>query len=281
MRMSLLPGGDPGRLVSLGIMTGTGPLSTADTGFLYYLYFDFNSTGQAQLRFFNFQGGSPSGSSSEATLPVSNPLTDVWYTFYFDPVNVTVYAADSGYEEAPINQVVQYAHGITDLAAQGAVYFKIQNQESYKVDEIQLFRPSVIGATLYDSWIASFGVLGTDAAFAHDVDEDGGKNGYEWATGTIPIDPFSIKPLSIRRSGQTTHVEFTRNVDATDVTIRLRGTYDLNDANGWGDVATHASGEWTPPAAATESGASNPVNVEITDDGAGSLRCYGLEVTRP
>jgi hypothetical protein len=122
---------------------------------------------------------------------------------------------------------VQYAHGTTDLTAQGSVYFKLENQERYEVDEIQLFRPSVFGATPYDAWIASFGLLGTDAAFAYDVDEDGGRNGYEWATGTTPIDPFSIEPLSIKRSGPSAHVEFTRNLNATDVTIRLRGSDDV------------------------------------------------------
>ena len=281
MRMRLLPGGDAGHIVSFGIMTRTGPLSTGTTGLLYYHYFDFASSGQAWLSFFNFQTGSPSGSSSGAYLPVSNPLTDVWYTIYFDPVNVAVYASDSGYEEAPADLVATYAHGITDLPAQGSVYFKLDNQESYEVDEIQLFRPSVFGATPYDAWIASFGLLGTDAAFAHDMDDDGGKNGYEWATGTIPIDPFSVQPLSIMQSAQSAHIEFTRNIDATDVTIRLRGSDDLNDANGWGGVATYASGTWTPSAAVTESGTNNPVNVEIIDDSAGSVRCYGLEVTRP
>jgi hypothetical protein len=281
MRMRLLPGGDAARLVAFGIMTGTGPLSTGSTGLLYYHYFDFNSSGQALLSCFNFQGGSSSGSSGGA-LPVTNPLTDVWYTFYFDPVFITVYASDSGYQEAPANQVAQYAHGITDLTAQGPVYFKIQNQESYEVDEIQLFRPSIYGATPYDSWIASFGLLGADAAFAHDMDGDGGENGYEWGTGTIPIDPFSIEPLSIKRSGPSFHLAFTRNVDATDVTLRLRGSDDLDDPGGWGDVASHASGAWTPSEAATESDAGNPVNVEVSDEGAGSnSRFYLLEVSRP
>jgi len=282
MRMSLFPGGDAGRIVPFGIMTGAGPLSTGSTGFLFYHYFDFSSTGQAWLSYFNFQGGSPSGSSSGAYLPVSNPLTDVWYTFYFDPGLVSVYASDSGYEDAPANLVGTIFHGITDLTDQGSVYFKLDNQQSLKVDEIELFRPSVIGTTPYDSWIASFGLLGPDAAFAFDVDEDGGKNGYEWATGTIPIDPFSLEPLSIQRSGQSANVEFTRNVNATDVTIRLRGSDDLNDVNGWSDIATHGAGAWTPQSAVTENGPSNPVNVEITDDAAsGAMRCYGLDVSRP
>jgi hypothetical protein len=281
LRMKLLPGGDPERIVAFGVMTGAGPLNISQTGFFWYHYFDISGTGSPQLRFFNFQNGTPVGSAYGANLPVATPLTDVWYTIYFDPVNITVYASDNGYAESAGNLVAQYDHGITDMAAQGSVHFKFENQESLQVDEIQLFRPAVIGTDPYETWIASFGVLGSDAAFGFDVDKDGGKNGYEWATGSIPIDPFSVRPLSIKRIGSSPVVGFSRNLDATDVTIRLRGSDDLNNAGGWSDLATHASGDWTPQVGVLESGGNNPVTVEFTDEAGGSARAYGIEVTRP
>ena len=134
----------------------------------------------------------------------------------------------------------------------------------------------------YDAWADAFGLTGTNAAFGADRDGERALNGYEWATGTIPTNALSFTPLSITRTGQTAWVGFTRNTNATDVTVRLQRTDDPADTNTWSTFLTHASGGWTPHTIVTESGAGNPVDVQVSDIATGAtMRAYRLQVSRP
>ncbi len=65
---------------------------------------------------------------------------DVWYTFYFDPEYVTVYASANGYDESEKSLATRYKHGIKDIAADGSVYLKI-SRSSCLLDEISLSSP--------------------------------------------------------------------------------------------------------------------------------------------
>ena len=136
MRLTLPDGSDPGSAYAFGIQNGTGTLGTSGTGFMFYCYFDFYNLYGPTISCFNYQ----SGSSVTGTyyLPIAEPATDIWYTFYFDPTNVTIYASDNGYAEESANLAGQYAHGITNLTDLGSVYLKIG---SGKYDEILLHRP--------------------------------------------------------------------------------------------------------------------------------------------
>ena len=150
MRLSLVDGADPGAAISFGVKTGTGGLNISESGFMFYHYFDFYNQYGPAISCFNYQ--SSSSVAGTYYLPIAEPATDVWYTFYFDPNNATVYASDNGYAEEPANLIAQYPHGITDITAEGSVYLKIGNG---KYDEILLHRPpnicGDIGTEYFDS----------------------------------------------------------------------------------------------------------------------------------
>lgn len=141
IRLSLPQGANPGSPVSFGIKTGTGKISTSQSGMFCYHYFSFG--GNPAISCFNYQSGS-STHAATYNLPISAPATDVWYTFYFDPVNITIYASDSGYEEDPGNLVTQYAHGISNITAEGSVYLKIGKSVNLSIDEVLLHRPPTV-----------------------------------------------------------------------------------------------------------------------------------------
>jgi hypothetical protein len=141
MRLSLLNGASPSSPLSFGIKTGTGNISTSQSGMFCYHYFKYS--GSPAISYFNYQSSTVTHSST-SFLPVASSATDIWYTFYFDPVNITIYASDSGYEEDPGNLVTQYAHGISNITAEGSVYFKIGQSVSHSIDEVLLHRPPAV-----------------------------------------------------------------------------------------------------------------------------------------
>ncbi len=116
----------------------------------------------------------------------------------------------------------------------------------------------------YEYWNDSYDLSGTNALFDADPDGDGGKNGYEWATGTIPTNPASITMLGIGSTNTDAVVSFTRNTNATDVAIELQRSLNLV-SNVWNGIATNTAGSWNPPGIVTETGPGNPVDVEITN----------------
>jgi len=123
---------------------------------------------------------------------------------------------------------------------------------------------ALIQMTPFESWADGYDLSGGDALFDADPDNDGGKNGYEWATGTNPTNPASICMLGIGSTNTDAVVTFTRNTNATDVAIELQRSLNLV-SNVWSGIATNTAGSWNPPGIVTESGTGNPVDVEITD----------------
>jgi microcystin-dependent protein len=134
----------------------------------------------------------------------------------------------------------------------------------------------------YDRWITSFGLSNSAAAFDADADADGVRNGYEWATGTNPTNAESFVPLTINSAGNGMMIRFPRNTNATDVTFLLQRTAGLNNSNAWTAIATNSLGGWTPPAIVTETGATNPVNVSVSDARTNRPSAdYRLQITWP
>jgi len=127
-----------------GIMNGVGNLTTSGTGMFWYHYFSYSSPQtDAYISTYNYQGGSPPTYTGSFDLDhLDYPVTDVYYTFIFDDTNVSIYADDADYSEAGGDLVATYAHGITDLDANGSVYLKIDGRSgNRKTDEISLETP--------------------------------------------------------------------------------------------------------------------------------------------
>jgi microcystin-dependent protein len=139
-----------------------------------------------------------------------------------------------------------------------------------------------VPALEFFGWGGYFGLSGADAGFESDPDSDGLKNGYEWATGTDPVNATSFAPLTIRASAGQARVGFTRNTNATDVTIHLQRTIALGNSNAWSGLITNALGVWSAPSIVTESGTNSVKSVEVSDALTNNPAAhYRLKVTRP
>jgi microcystin-dependent protein len=118
----------------------------------------------------------------------------------------------------------------------------------------------------FDRWVTAFGLSGANAAFDADPDGDSVKNGFEWASGTNPTNAQSFARLMIDSGTDVVNIKFSRNTNATDVSLFLERTTGLNNAsNGWTGLVTNVAGAWTPPGGVVETGATNPVNVTASD----------------
>lgn len=134
----------------------------------------------------------------------------------------------------------------------------------------------------FDRWITSFGLNGNLAGFAADADSDGEENGYEWATGSNPTNAQSLAPLTIHSTSGNALVGFPRNTNATDVIFTLLRSTNPVTPGDWTGIATNVAGAWNPSAIVTETGATNPVNVSISDPLTNAPAAnYRLEITWP
>ena len=125
---------------SWGIKTGTGVISMNKSGMWWTHRFGSDKIPKAQLVTYAHQR---SKSTQGAVLRLKNldhPLLEIWYTFYFDPEYVTVYASADGFDESRNSLVAEYKHGIKNITAEGSVYLKLDRGQ-YLIDEISLRRP--------------------------------------------------------------------------------------------------------------------------------------------
>jgi hypothetical protein len=141
LHIKSLKAANPGSAQSFGIKTGPGPLSISDSGFMFYHYFDSGDADQrGMITAYNYEDG-VNTNTEVFYLPTVSPVTEVWYTLYFDPTEVTIYAADDGYREDAGAFVAQYEHGISDLGVNGPVYFKIEKAYAggfFAIDQVSL-----------------------------------------------------------------------------------------------------------------------------------------------
>jgi microcystin-dependent protein len=134
----------------------------------------------------------------------------------------------------------------------------------------------------FQSWSDVLGLAGTNALFDADADGDGAMNGFEWATGTELTNAASWAPLTIAAADEQAKIRFSRNTNATDVTIHLQRTTALGNSNAWSGLVTNALGAWSSPGIVSESGTNSVKSVEVSDALTNHPAAdYRLKVTWP
>ena len=114
---------------------------TSVTRMLWYFYFSGPGRTLPMVSCFNDQSGVRKFSSSwNVNHLAANREHDLWCTFYFDPTEVTVFAAANGYDESEKSLVCRYKHGLSNMAANGSIHLGLF-KGPYRIDEIQLVRP--------------------------------------------------------------------------------------------------------------------------------------------
>ena len=133
------------------IKTGQTQININDSGMYWTHTFSSAANVKSNLKCHSFQNGKLSGTfyftgmhlEQKRDLNLPTDIEDVWYTLYFDPKNVTVYASAEGYEESEESLVAIYEHGIKDITANGSIYLKLSAGQ-YLLDEISLTSPKNI-----------------------------------------------------------------------------------------------------------------------------------------
>lgn len=110
------------------------------TRMLWYFYPSSPKRSQPMISNFNHQAGARKFSSSWPVKHLGKQGTDVWYSLYFDPTEVTIYASADGYHDNDATFVTRYKHEMTNLTATGSVYLLLFDGR-YKLDDISLTRP--------------------------------------------------------------------------------------------------------------------------------------------
>ena len=64
--------------------------------------------------------------------------SELFYTMVFEPETVTVHVGIDDWTVDPADPFLQYSHGVTDLAANGSVFFKLQSGSDFAVGEVSL-----------------------------------------------------------------------------------------------------------------------------------------------
>jgi hypothetical protein len=133
---------DAGREASFecGIRTGVVPISIHDSGFWFTHVFKASGEKTDLLRTYWHQDNRRLPGPWYDVPLSDNGRRDIWYTFYFDPKKVEVYAALDGYDEWESALVGKYEHKMTDISSRGPAFFKMSG-DNVKLGEISLMRP--------------------------------------------------------------------------------------------------------------------------------------------
>jgi microcystin-dependent protein len=134
----------------------------------------------------------------------------------------------------------------------------------------------------YQTWADLVGLTGDAALFEADADGDRAKNGLEWATGTELTNAASPAALTIAPVSTQVQIGFTRNTNATDITVRLQRTPQVGNSAGWSGLATNTGGLWSLPGMVNETGTTSVHSVQVFDSRTNNPSAnYRLEITRP
>ena len=127
--------------VNIGIQAGAGILKTKVTGMFFYHYF----RARPAISCYNWQGTTETYTGTWNLKHLGSGVTDVWYTFYFDPKEITVYASADGYDDSEASLVYSYPHGMTPFNVENdrPLYLKI-GSGSYQLDEVSLYSPKAM-----------------------------------------------------------------------------------------------------------------------------------------
>jgi len=137
LHAAALPGPRKPSSFSWGIKTGTGTINIWDSGMFWTHQFGTKKYPKGLLRTYAYQNRARTHSGVYVPKALKDRTTDLWYTLYFDPQYVTIYAASTRYDESDDSLVAKYKHGITDITANGPVYLKL-HKGFYMLDEINL-----------------------------------------------------------------------------------------------------------------------------------------------
>ena len=133
----------------------------------------------------------------------------------------------------------------------------------------------------YAAW--QLGKFGANAGAAgslmgDDPEQDGTPNLVEYALNANPTRFSKAEQLTVENAGANFVVHFTRNVDASEITLRVEGTGDLG-VMPWAPLATWAPGVgWTAESGVIVSDIAGAVDVSVAAD---SQRYFRVSVTLP
>jgi autotransporter-associated beta strand protein len=113
-----------------------------------------------------------------------------------------------------------------------------------------------------------------------DDDGDGYANLLEYVTGASPTNADEVARVYPASTNGLFAVQFTRNTNATDVTLIVEGAASLASA-AWTGIATNRLGSWGAATNWTEGATTNPVRATVWDPAATTNRFHRLRVTRP
>ncbi|MBO11023.1 MAG: hypothetical protein CMJ68_09685 [Planctomycetaceae bacterium] len=133
---------DAGRKASFecGIRTGVVPISIRDSGFWFTHAFSDSAEKTDALRTYWHQDGKRlPGRWFDVEVPGS-AKRNIWYTFFFGPRDVEVYAGFDGYDERASALVGKYQHKMTNISSAGPIFLKMSGG-NVKIGEISLMRP--------------------------------------------------------------------------------------------------------------------------------------------
>jgi hypothetical protein len=100
-------------------------------------------------------------------------------------------------------------------------------------------------ASGYAAWqLGKFGGTPAGSQAADDPDTDGTPNLLEYALNGNPVRAGAGAQVSISNVGNQNKINFTRNLDATDITLTIEASDSLADGS-WSSVATCTTGTWT------------------------------------
>jgi hypothetical protein len=126
-----------GASLHCGIQTGTASIKFNDNGFWFSHIFAGAAESHTQLRTYGYQDTEKTFGPWYDVEPDNTKDGNVWYTFYFDKENITIYAGRTGYNEDKGALVGKIEHKITNITSRGSVFLKLTGNNA-KVHEISL-----------------------------------------------------------------------------------------------------------------------------------------------
>ena len=126
--------------LSWGIKTGTGVIHISDSGMFWTYHFPGKQHPKGLLRAYSYENKAWLHGGVYAPEHLNSKHKDIWFTMYFDPTHVTVYAASDGYDESDKILLAKYEHKIKNITDKGSIYLKLNNG-FYMLDEISLSSP--------------------------------------------------------------------------------------------------------------------------------------------
>ena len=137
LRLHISKGDDKMASFECGIQTGTGSIMFNDNGFWFSHIFAAAAEHRTQLRTYGYQDTKKTFGPWYDVEPDNTKDGNVWYTFYFDQENITIYAGRTGYSEKRDALVGKIEHKITRMTSRGHVFLKLTG-ENAEVHEISL-----------------------------------------------------------------------------------------------------------------------------------------------